>query len=322
MSAELQTGRINRGQRRNHLASAGAPRKAIVHPLVLASCRLSASQRRDALAACTHIADWIARIKGPEALVLGIAGAQGSGKSTFSRLLAAILDDEHSYRVAVLSLDDLYLTRAQRGELSTRVHPLLITRGVPGTHDTGLGMQLIDLLRGADGSHPVVLPSFDKSRDERRPESQWTSFQGPADIVLFEGWCVGAKPQPPEALTHPVNVLEAEEDPHGEWRTYVNGRLATDYGDLFSRLDRLIMLKVPDLSSSYRWRREQEAELLAAHTEAFGGAVMDDRRLRRFMMHYERLTRFMLDEMPGRADRVLHLDQHHRFTHIGVRSAP
>jgi D-glycerate 3-kinase len=117
-------------------------------------------------------------------------------------------------------------------------------------------------------------------------------------------------------------VLEAEEDPHGEWRAYVNGRLATDYADLFSRVDRLIMLEVPDLSSSYRWRREQEAELLAARTEGSGDAVMDDRRLRRFMMHYERLTRFMLDEMPGRADRVLRLDQHHRFTHIGARSAP
>ena len=254
--------------------------------------------------------------------MLGISGAQGSGKSTFSRLLAAILDAQYSYRVAVLSLDDLYLTRAQRAELSTRVHPLLITRGVPGTHDSGFGMQLIELLCDADRLHPIMLPSFDKSRDERRPEGQWTSFQGPADIVLFEGWCVGAKPQPSEALTHPVNVLEAEEDPHGEWRAYVNGRLATDYADLFSRLDRLIMLEVPDLSSSYRWRREQEAELLAARTEGSGGAVMDDPRLRRFMMHYERLTRFMLDEMPGRADRVLRLDQHHRFTQIGVRSAP
>ena len=71
-------------------------------------------------------------------LVVGICGAQGSGKSTLTAVLRKLLE-MRGLRVASLSLDDLYLTRGERRELAARIHPLLATRGVPGTHDVELG---------------------------------------------------------------------------------------------------------------------------------------------------------------------------------------
>src|SRR6185437_8649015 len=76
-------------------------------------------------------------------LVLGLCGAQGSGKSILARSLADRFASR-GRRVAVLSLDDLYLTKAERSRLAQEVHPLLGTRGVPGTHDVALGLQILN----------------------------------------------------------------------------------------------------------------------------------------------------------------------------------
>lgn len=154
-------------------------------------------------------------------LVVGICGAQGSGKSTLVARLAQRLD-----RVATLSLDDLYLTRAEREALARDVHPLLRTRGVPGTHDIDLGMAVMASLdRGA----AVRLPRFDKAIDDRSPETSWPTAAANTRVMLFEGWCVGALPQESEALAEPANALEREEDRDGTWRRYVNDMLAGPY---------------------------------------------------------------------------------------------
>src|SRR6187397_1657911 len=97
--------------------------------------------------------------------VIGINGAQGSGKTTLCRFLEALLV-EHNLRTVTLSLDDLYLTRAERQDLAMHEHPLFATRGVPGTHDVALGEAILDdLLAG----RTAALPRFDKSVDDRAP---------------------------------------------------------------------------------------------------------------------------------------------------------
>ena len=237
-------------------------------------------------------------------LVVGINGAQGSGKSTLAAFLALLLR-ARGLRVAVLSLDDLYLGRQHRAELARRVHPLFATRGVPGTHDVALGAVLIDALmdRGCAGAS-VDLPRFDKASDDRAPTS--LPVATPVDVVLFEGWCVGAAPMATADLAAPINRLEAEDDPQAIWRRAINAHLAGDYAALIGRIDMLIMLAVPDFACVRTLRGRQEAALAARHPD--GAGVMDDAALDRFISHYERLTRAMLAEMPARADVVVRLD--------------
>ena len=260
------------------------------------------------------LADWVHQQKTVgKPLLLGVNGAQGSGKSTLCTFLQMILSEAYAYKVLGFSIDDLYLTHAERQRLGCEIHPLLVTRGVPGTHDVDLGLQIIQALFDP-ASGPVAIPAFDKARDDRRPQSKWPIVQGPVDIVIFEGWCVGATPQTEAKLVEPVNALERDEDPEGIWRTFVNRQLQGPYAELFSHIDRLIMLKVPSMECVFQWRSLQEQKL--AEKTAFTGdnsRIMDAEALKRFIMHYERITRHTLSEMPNRADLTLTLDHNHQY---------
>lgn len=260
-----------------------------------------------------RLADWLAKLeRGGAAPVIGINGAQGSGKSTLAARLAGLLQRRHGLHAVVLSIDDLYLTRAEREALARQVHPLLRTRGVPGTHDLDLGVAVLEALRR--GGTPR-LPRFIKARDDRAPQNEWTAPPCPADLVLFEGWCVGTPAQSPAELAAPVNELEAREDADGRWRRHVNERLAHDYPRLFGLIDRLIFLQAPDFASIFRWRLEQEGR----NVQAGGGAGMDEAALRRFIQHYERLTRQALAVLPQQADAVIRLGPEHQWQELALR---
>lgn len=235
-------------------------------------------------------------------LLIGINGAQGSGKSTACRFLEQLLRD-HGLSAATLSLDDVYLTRADRAGLAATVHPLLATRGPPGTHDLALADAVITRLLTGSGS--VAIPRFDKAGDDRAPEQGWPIVAAPLDILLFEGWCIGAKPQPDALLATPVNALETREDPATIWRHHVNTALATGYAALFARLDLLVTLKAPDFAAVRRWRQLQEAKL---RTRTGGG--MDGATLDRFIDHYQRLTEHMFETLD--ADIVVPIDPQHK----------
>lgn len=250
------------------------------------------------------------KLDGDRPLLLGLCGAQGSGKSTIARVLTERLAAA-GVRAATLSLDDLYLTKAQRVLLARDVHPLLGTRGVPGTHDVALGIRVLDEIRRGQ---PTRMPRFAKSRDDREPETAWTSVPGSLQLLIFEGWCVGARPQQEGDLRLPINELEREEDGDGRWRAYVNAMLAGPYQALFSGLDRLILLAAPTFEIVKQWRGQQEAELRRAVPDAAG--VMDEAALQRFIEHYERLTRHILEEMPSRADLVLRLSCEREVTAV------
>jgi len=259
---------------------------------------------------CRPLADAISgwRREALHPIVVGVCGPQGSGKSTLCAVVAALLA-ERKLRTAVLGLDDLYLPKARRAALAAAIHPLFKTRGPPGTHEVALGLRVLDALIGDGAPGDMALPTFDKASDDRRAPDRWPHVTTPVDIVLFEGWCVGARPQASAALATPINALEAQEDPAGRWRASVEAALAGPYQTLFGRLDRLILLKAPSFDQVYAWRAEQEAAL-AARLETSpdpSRRTMSPDELRRFIMHYERLTRHILAEMPSRADLVVEL---------------
>lgn len=234
--------------------------------------------------------------------VLGICGAQGSGKSTLSAALAERMR-RAGVVTAVLSIDDLYRTRAERAALAREAHPLFAVRGAPGTHDIGLGLEIIAAL---DDGRSARLPRFDKARDDRAAPTAWADAPGDTALLILEGWCVGARAEAPDALTAPINDLEREEDGDGRWRRAVNDALAGEYQTLFDRIDMLVLLAAPGFEVVRDWRIEQEHGLARAAGSG-GGGVMSDAEVERFIRFYERLTRHILAEMPGRADLVIRL---------------
>jgi D-glycerate 3-kinase len=246
-------------------------------------------------------------------ILLGIYGAQGSGKSTLAAYLAKRHESLSSGCCVVLSIDDFYLTRAQRQQLALEVHPLLRTRGVPGTHDIVLLKTTLDRLAHFTG--PVSIPRFDKLADDRVPETQFDIVTSAPSLVILEGWCVGILPQGSADLTEPCNHLERIEDPAGDWRQFVNTSLERDYLSIWDQLDELWALLAPGFEVVSEWRLEQEVRLGAQRAEA----MMTPQEVARFIQHYERLTRSSLNSMPNLADLCLRLDSQRAITEVTER---
>jgi D-glycerate 3-kinase len=257
------------------------------------------------------LAEWLVRKRSSgEVFLLGINGAQGTGKSTLASFLGCALASGPDWRTANLSIDDFYLGREERNHLSNSVHPLLRTRGVPGTHDVAKLESCIERLRNLQDGDTMALPRFDKAQDDRADEKIWPSITGPVDLIILEGWCVGSRPQSGRELQPALNALEENEDGSGAWRLFVNEQLAGAYQELFKQMDALVFLKAPDLNAVYRWRLEQEQKL-AATTNHDGIGIMDGDELAHFIQHYERLTLENLAHLPERADVVMELNDEH-----------
>ena len=173
-------------------------------------------------------------------IIVGLNGAQGSGKSTLSQYLSQMMPMQLGVDCHVLSIDDFYLSKAKRKRLAASVHPLLGIRGVPGTHDVP---RLLDALAGFidPGIQSVTVPIFDKLKDDRTRKVQRIQKSARPTVILFEGWCVGVPAQHQLALSVPASSFEFSNDNNGVWRSYVNERLGGDYVDVFKLLDRLSM---------------------------------------------------------------------------------
>jgi len=243
-------------------------------------------------------------------LLLGINGAQGTGKSTLADFLKLAATSIFGWNVAVLSIDDFYYTRDERKRLAEEIHPLLMTRGVPGTHDTSLLARYLKQLRQLGDDQSVALPRFDKASDDRADTSRWPVIKGPVDLVILEGWCVGTVAQTDAELALPVNALERDEDADGRWRRYVNEQLKTTYQPIFAQLDFLVFLRAPSFAAILRWRLVQE-EKLADSSPADSSGLMSKDQITRFIQFYERLTRANLATLPEIADVVFWLDETH-----------
>ena len=251
----------------------------------------------------------------PRTQFIGIQGSQGSGKSTCADFLRVILESEYNLRVLAVSIDDFYLTLSERQQLAKTVHPLLITRGVPGTHDVDMIQAVFD---NAEQQQTFTVPRFNKAIDDRAQNSEWQNIDSSLDVVILEGWCVGISAQDSQLLDQPCNELERDEDESGKWRQLINDKLANEYQDLYARLDHLITLQVPSFDCVFAWRLLQEQKMidrLSLQNKDMSKAQTPE-QLERFIAHYQRLTEHALEMMPNLADYVLKIDDQHRITQL------
>ncbi len=239
--------------------------------------------------------------------VLGITGLQGSGKSTLAAQLVAA-GKQRGLHVVALSLDDFYLGRRERLALARQQHPLWLRRGPPGTHDLALALATIEQLKRGTVGEAVAIARFDKLADTRRPPSRWHREAARPDLIVFEGWCLGLRPQSGAALREPVNALERELDRGGHWRRACNAALV-DYGALWRQIDFLLWLKGPGFEIVPQWRWQQERQLQALQTSRAG---MDRRAVKDFVQVFERLSRHGQATLGAIADQVIELDAQRR----------
>lgn len=237
-------------------------------------------------------------------IIVGINGAQGSGKSTLAACLVLLLEQQYQLSALSLSLDDFYFTHAERQRLAQGIHPLLATRGVPGTHDIPLARKTLSDLR--HGHFPVLIPRFNKAIDDRYPPEFAECVNEPVDVIILEGWCLGAVAEAEESLATPVNDLEASEDTEGHWRRYVNEQLTLFYPKLFELIDLWVMLKAPDFQCVYNWRLEQENKLRDSSPNQH--QIMDSSQVARFIKFYQRITQNTLKSLPDRVNYLYELD--------------
>ena len=247
------------------------------------------------------------RAKAEGVPVLIVAGCQGAGKTTLCQWVA------HKWGGVQISIDDVYLTKAERERMARAVHPLFRVRGPPGTHDLGMLRERIEQLRLAGPETVTRLPTFDKRGDDRNPASQWRRFVGRPSVILIDAWCLGALPEGEAALSEPINRLERDQDPHGTWRRIINDRLAGDYARFVEAADGLLFLKAPGFEVVLNWRCQQEASLLGIAPQALPPAERE--RLVDFIAYFERPTRHMLSG-GVQADLTIRLDAGRRVQHL------
>ena len=243
-------------------------------------------------------------------LLIGLSGSQGSGKSTISQILKIIFNSNFNLKVVCFSIDDFYKTSSERKKMSMFIHPLFMTRGVPGTHDSKMLYNTIKILLKKKFK-TIKIPKFDKSIDDRLNNKYWQKIKKKPDIIIFEGWCVGAKPQQSQELKKPINILEKLEDTKLTWRKKVNNELKTNYKKIYNLLDKKIYLKVPNFKYVLKWRLLQEKKLRLRSKKK----TMTDKQIKRFIMFYERLTKNMTKEYK-KNDTVIFIDKSHKIKSI------
>jgi len=241
-------------------------------------------------------------------------GGQGSGKTTLSNFLQLFLQKTCGRSCIGFSIDDIYKTKEDRKRLAKNMHPLCRVRGVPGTHDIQMGLETLDSLFVAEPSTLTPIPAFSKPLDERQPKSTWQVFKGKPDYIFFDAWCGGAKSVSEKDWKPPMNALELEEDPDGIWSKWSNKELAGDYQRLFDRFDLLVVIKVPNMDHIYQSRWLQEQTLAKTLTDPeLQKKIMTREEVDRFVMHYERLTHYIQEEVPVFADIVIERDDRFNY---------
>ena len=244
--------------------------------------------------------------------LIGLSGGQGSGKSTISQILKILLKEKFNLETVIISIDDFYKTLEERKKMSKNYSKLFLTRGVPGTHDTKMLLNCLSKLKKRP-FNKILTPKFDKSTDDRCKKKKWLKVLKKPDVIIFEGWCVGAKAQKKNSLIKAVNELERLEDKNLEWRKKVNYELKNDYKKIFELIDILIFLKVPSFRYVYKWRLLQEKKLQKISK---GKKIMDRKKIKKFIMFYERTTINMLETLDNVAKVLIDIDTKHRLKSI------
>jgi len=250
-------------------------------------------------------------------LFLGLSGGQGSGKTTIAGIMKIILEKFFKREVCAISIDDFYKTLKERNQMSRTIHPLFKTRGVPGTHDIILIKKLFNFIKKRKFKK-FKIPKFDKSIDDRSKREYWTSIKKRPEIIIFEGWCVGAKSQSNFLIKNPINILEKKEDKNLKWRNYVNKKLKNEYKNFFEKIDHLIFIKVPNFNMVLKWRFLQERKL--KKKSYFNKKIMSHTQIKRFVMFYQRITLQMIKDLNKSASMVILLKKNHEIKKILFKS--
>ena len=243
---------------------------------------------------------------------IGLAGGQGTGKTTISSIIKIILEKYFKLKVFKISIDDFYKTRKERIKLSKKIHPMLMTRGVPGTHDIKMMLDFFKKIK-VKSFKKMKLPNFNKAIDDRFPKKNWYSINQKPDIIIFEGWCVGARPEINKTLKKPINSLEKSNDQNLIWRKHVNQQLKTKYKKLYSQLNCMIYLKAKNFSLLQKWRLKQEKKLWLKNKNKSGNKIMNKWDVINFMQTYQRITQNMFKNMPKYASIILNLNDNHQI---------
>ena len=243
---------------------------------------------------------------------VGLAGGQGTGKTTISSLIRIILTKYFKLNVFRISIDDFYKTRKERINLSKRVHPMLLTRGVPGTHDINMMLNFFKRSKSKKFNR-FKLPSFNKAVDDRNNKKKWYDLKKRPDVVIFEGWCVGAQSEKNNTLKKSINSMEKAKDQKQIWRKYVNHQLKSKYKSLYSQLNCLIYLKAKNFALLQKWRLKQERKLWVKSKIKSNFKIMSKEDVLNFMQTYQRITQNMFRYMPKYASIVFNLNTNHQI---------
>ena len=259
------------------------------------------------------ISFWIAdRASKKNPYLVGLAGGQGTGKTTISSILSIILRKYFKLNVFVISIDDFYKTRKERFLLSKKIHPSLMTRGVPGTHDINI---MLDFFKKAKSKKfkSLKLPKFNKAIDDRYKKKLWYSIKKRPDVIIFEGWCVGARAEKNNNLKKAINLLEKLDDKKLIWRNFVNKQLRSKYNKLYDQLNCLLYLKAKNFSLLQKWRINQEKKLQLKNKRLKKTKIMRKKDLINFMQTYQRVTQNMFNHTPKYASIILNLNSNHQI---------
>ena len=250
-------------------------------------------------------------------LILGLSGSQGSGKTMVTGILQIILKKFFKKNIYVISIDDFYKTLRDRNRMSQQKHSLFKTRGVPGTHDINL-IKNFFISAKRKKFKKIKLPKFNKSIDDRSKKNYWHNINKRPEIIILEGWCVGAKPQIISSLRKPVNILERHEDKDLIWRKYANEKLKKEYKEVFAMIDYFIFMKVPNFKIVFKWRLLQESKL--RKKLHYKKKIMTYSAIKRFIMFYQRITLQMMKDLSKSASIVLLLKKNHEIKRVLFRS--
>jgi len=243
---------------------------------------------------------------------VGLAGGQGTGKTTISSILKIILTKYFKLKVFTISVDDFYKTRKDRLSLSKKVHPLLLTRGVPGTHDINIMLSFFKKIKSKKFKN-LKVPSFNKAVDDRFNKKYWHNIKKRPDVIIFEGWCVGAKPEKNSLLKRSINSMEKVNDTKLVWRKFVNQQLKSKYKNLYSQLNCLIYLKAKNFNLLQKWRLKQEYKLWLKSKKTSKQKIMSKIDVINFMQTYQRITENMFKMVPKYASIIVNLNSNHQI---------